>query len=97
MGDQGLYWTCNGCDADYDQVEMDKAMHRTADDVIILVCTVCGRVGDFRDGPDCLDQSGNKTGGKGYFLVTGDNRIAEPNRETREARPIVQGRVVQGG
>lgn len=47
-----LYWTCASCGADYTRAEMDRAMKRGRNNVIHLMCTTCGSVGNFVDGPD---------------------------------------------
>ena len=48
-----LNWTCASCGADYTKAEMDRAMKRgRTKDTVILMCTTCGSVGNFVDGPD---------------------------------------------
>lgn len=52
LGANDLLWTCASCGADYTRVEMLRALKRGKNKVIHLMCTTCGAVGNFVDGPD---------------------------------------------
>lgn len=75
--EDALLWTCAGCGCDFNEAEMRQAIHQKPNGVLIAICTVCRREGDFIDGPDCFADG---TWSVGWFLTFPTGEICAPTK-----------------